>query len=551
MKSVMTPQEHFNQVARPEIQRSTFDRSHGYKTTFDAGKLIPFFVDEALPGDTFNLKTNIFGRLATPLKPIMDNIFIDIHFFSIPIRLLWDNWQKFNGEQRNPSDSTNFLMPEITSAAGYAEGSLADYMGLPTKITGLTHRADFFRAYNLVYNEWYRDENLQNSVATNTDDGPDNVTDYQILPRGKRKDYFTSALPWAQKAAPVSIPLGTTAPLIFSNPNSDPTALSYQPAWNYNMSGSGQFQRWNNTGAKPTLDNYYNATGGALGYSQQPSSAGETIIDISGQHKVDLASATATTINALREAFQVQRMYEKDARGGTRYTELLRSHFGVVSPDARLQRPEYLGGGTSPVNINPIAQTSESSDASTPQGNLAAMGTFSFGSKGFVKSFTEHEIVIGIASARADLNYQQGMNRMWSRSTRFDFYWPSLAHLGEQAILNKEIYTQGSSVLTPGGTPVDEEVFGYQERYAEYRYKPSLVTGLFRSNAAQSLDVWHLSQDFGALPTLSATFIEENPPIDRIIAVPSEPQFMMDVFHKFTCARPMPTFATPGLIDHF
>lgn len=520
MKGIMTPQEQFVQIAKPQIERSTFDRSHGYKTTFDAGLVIPFFVDEALPGDTFNMQTTVFGRLATPLKPIMDNIYIDIHFFSVPIRLLWDNWKKFNGEQRNPGDTTNFVMPTTTSpVGGYAENSLADYMGLPTKVAGLEHRADFFRAYNLIWNEWYRDENLQNSVINDTDDGPDADTNYTILPRGKRKDYFTSALTSPQKATAVSIPLGNSAPITWGG------ALG------------GDTISIKNAGTDRTI---FALAGGGAPYIGVAAGAA---LGNSSPLIADLSTATVATINQLREAFQIQRMYEKDARGGTRYTELLRSHFGVISPDARLQRPEYLGGGTSNVNINPISQTSNTVSGSTPQGNLAAMGTFSMGSKGFIKSFTEHEIIIGICSARADLNYQQGINRMWNRSTRFDFFWPALAHLGEQAILNKEIFCDG--------TAADENVFGYQERYAEYRYKPSMVTGLFRSNAATSLDVWHLSQEFATLPALNAAFIVENPPIDRIIAVPSEPQFMMDVYNKLTCARPMPTFATPGMIDHF
>lgn len=539
MKSTVSPQEQFARIQGPELQRSTFDRSHGYKTTFDAGQLIPFFVDEALPGDTLNMRANIFGRLATPLKPVMDNMFIDIHFFSVPERLVWDNWKKFNGEQKNPADTTNFIMPTMTSPAitGYAENSLADYMGLPTKVAGLEHRSDFMRAYNLIYNEWYRDENLQNSVVVDTDDGPDSPSDYVILPRGKRKDYFTSALPWAQKATPVSIPIGTSAPLtgsgLITRVANAPNWKTYQAGTQTRAVNSGGFDIGNGDGSMA------NSAISTL-YSLDPNGGLE--LGLSGI-TADLSAATAATINQLREAFQIQRMYERDARGGTRYTELLRSHFGVVSPDSRLQRPEYLGGGTANVNVNPIAQTAPTSGGSTPQGNLAAMGTFSMGSKGFVKSFTEHEIIIGLISARADLNYQQGMNRMWSRSTRFDFFWPSLAHLGEQAILNKEIYAQGTSD--------DDDVFGYQERYAEYRYKPSVVTSLFRSNATTSLDVWHLSQEFSALPALNAAFIVENPPIDRIIAVPSEPHFIADVYMNYICARPMPTYATPGLIDHF
>jgi len=527
MKSTVTPQQVFSHVAKPEIQRSTFDRSHGYKTTLDAGQLIPIFLDEALPGDTFNLSTSLFGRLSTPLKPVMDNIYLDVHYFSVPMRLLWDNWQKFNGEQTNPGDTTNYLIPTMTSTAvtGYGEQSLYDYMGLPTKVAGLEHSALFLRAYNLIYNEWYRDENLQDSVIINTDNGPDAVSDYTILPRGKRKDYFTSALPFAQKGTAVSVPLGSTAPVIGNgtaihvNDGTNQTALVWM-----NSANSNQIRA-----------NETNGTNSAIKFGKMDNSDTGLI--------TDLSTATAATINQLREAFQIQRMYEKDARGGTRYTEVIRAHFGVISPDARLQRPEYLGGTTANININPISQQSATVSGSTPQGNLSAIGTVATSGNSFVKSFTEHEIVIGLVSIRADLNYQQGLNKMWSRQTRFDFYWPSLSHLGEQAILNKEIYAQGNNA--------DDDVFGYQERYAEYRYKPSQVTGLFRSNATASLDIWHLSQEFSALPALNDAFIVENPPIDRIIAVPSEPAFILDCYFNFKTARPMPTYATPGLIDHF
>lgn len=533
MKSVMTPNELFTKVSKPKIQRSTFDRSHGYKTTFDAGKLIPVFCDEALPGDTFNLKASMFGRLATPLKPVMDNIQMDIHFFSVPIRLVWDNFQKFMGEQDNPADTTDYLMPTMTApGGGYGEGTMMDYLGIPTKVGGLEHRSDFLRAIHLIYNEWYRDENLQDSVVVDKDDGPDTYSDYtSLLPRGKRKDYFTSSLPWAQKADPVTIPLGTQAPVTGLG-KADQTYVSSTTAV-YETGGTGSVNYTSRTSIDPSagLTTYY--------VEEDPNNTGFPNV------YADLSQASAQTINALREAFQIQKLFERDARGGTRYTEMIYSHFGVISPDARLQRPEYLGGGTSYVNISPIAQQSEtgSGTASTPLGNLAAMGTVSANGQGFIKSFTEHELVLGFVSARADLNYQQGLNRMWSRSTRFDHYFPSFAHLGEQTILNKEIYAQG--------TAADDNVFGYAERFAEYRFKPSMVTSLFRSNATASLDFWHLSQDFSSLPSLNSSFIEENPPIDRIVAVTSEPDFILDCFFDLKCTRPMPTFAIPGLIDHF
>ena len=504
----------FSRVPKVEIQRSVFNRDHGLKTTFDAGYLVPIFYDEALPGDTFQCDANGFGRLATPINPFMDNLYIETFFFAVPYRIIWDNWEKFCGEQTNPGDSTDYLVPTTTTTA--TNSSLYDYMGVPTD-KALTFNNLCGRAYNLIYNEWFRDENLQNSVTVDKGDGPDTATNYTLLKRGKRHDYFTSALPWPQKGDAVTLPLGTTAPIKSTGA----------------FGSNGNVSILDNTGAEKNITS--NTSG-------SPVYVSNALASNSGEIYADLSVATAATINQLREAFQIQRLYEKDARGGTRYTEVIQSHFGVTSPDARLQRPEYLGGGKDRINVNPIAQTS-STDTTTPQGNLSGYATTGFMGHKFSKSFTEHSVIIGMANVFADLTYQQGLARHFSRQTKFDFYWPALAHLGEQSILNKEIYAQG--------TTADDSVFGYQERYAEYRYKPSYVTGQMRSNFAQSLDTWHLAQDFGSLPALNASFIEENPPVDRVTAVQNYPNMILDMFFKLKCARPMPTYGVPGLIDHF
>lgn len=543
MRSVMRHQ--FSQVPKAEIQRSSFNRSHGYKTTMDSGYLVPFFVDEALPGDTFNLRVTTFARLSTPLHPIMDNMYADIFFFAVPYRLVWNHFVNFFGEQDNPTDTTSYLVPTATSpAGGYLNGSLQDYMGLPTQIAGIVHSNLHLRAYNLIWNQWFRDQNLQNSVTVDKGDGPDTPGNYVLLRRGKRHDYFTSALPWPQKGPAVSLPLGSSAPLVGTAPV---TGLGVLDGNSYAAPGGTYRDASGATVTTATIAAssvgsvvVRGASVGAAGSGNLP----QVFANLSGV-SANLSAATAATINQLRQAFQIQRIYERDARGGTRYTELIQSHFGVTSPDARLQRPEYLGGGSTVVNVNPIAQTGPTgtTGSTTPLGNLGAIGTMSHQGVGFTKSFTEHCLLIGLISVRADLNYQQGLNKMWSRSTRFDFYWPALSHIGEQSVLNQEIMCQG--------TAADAQTFGYQERYAEYRYKPSIITGQFRSNYATTLDSWHLAQNFASLPTLNSTFIQDTPPISRIVAVPSQPQFLLDAYFNMECARPMPVYGVPGLIDHF
>lgn len=543
----------FSMIPSTNIQRSVFDRSHGYKTTLDAGLLVPFFVDEVLPGDTFNLSVSMLARLATPIVPFMDNVWIDTQFFFVPNRLVWDHWEEFNGASKKGVQETKYQIPQFICTNIPNGNNCWDYFGLPTNINKpLSVSALPFRAYQLIYNEWYRDENLIPELESlKTDDANVSSTDgFLLRRRGKRHDYFTSALPWPQKGPGVEINIGGIAPVTFAD-----TTFPFKVSTANGLSASGASGgAAAGTVLEPTVyvksrstnpvsvnvgfeDTFWH---GNTGSGKSNSKLNLLLPGLSAT--ADLSTATPISINDLRQAFQVQRLYERDARGGTRYTEILRSHFNVISPDARLQRPEYLGGSSTRVDISQVAQTS-SSDTTTPQGNLAAFGIAGDRFHGFTKSFVEHGYILGIVSIRADLTYQQGINRMWSRKNRFDFYWPSLAHLGEQAILNKEIYAQG--------TDVDDQVFGYQERYAEYRYKPSQITGKLRSTDPQSLDVWHLAQKFVSLPTLNKTFIEENPPIDRVIAVQDEPQFVLDCYFKLKTARPMPVYGTPGLIDHF
>lgn len=540
-------QHQFTMVPEADIPRSKFIRDSTYKSAFDAGYLIPIYLDEVLPGDMFNLNMTAFGRLATPIFPILDNLHLETFFFFVPNRLLWSNWKKFQGEQANPGDSISYTIPQqVSPAGGYAVGSLQDYMGLPTvgQVAGgntVSHSALFTRAYNLIFNEWFRDENLQNSLTVDTGDGPDSVANYTLQRRGKRKDYFTTALPWPQKGGTaVSLPLGTTAPvhgngkvigLTDGTNNFGLLANAGNSLFAYSGAYNGTVGAFNNTGSQPASKN--------LGLTQIGANSGLV---------ADLSAATAATINQLRQAFQIQKLLERDARGGTRYTEIIKAHFGVTSPDFRLQRPEYLGGGHSMINISPIAQTSGTgiTGGSTPMGNLSAMGSFLSPNHGFSASFTEHGVIVGLACVRADLNYQQGLHKMWSRLTRYDFYMPVFAALGEQAVLNKEIYCDGSAN--------DASVFGYQERWGEYRFGNSTITGLMKSTSAGTIDAWHLAQKFTGLPTLNTTFIKDTPPLSRVLAVGSSAngqQLLFDAVFRVVSARPMPMYSVPGMIDHF
>lgn len=578
-KKIRVRGHRFSDAPAMYMKRTKFDRSHVYKTTFNSGKLIPVFIDEVLPGDTARMSVNYFARLATPVKPIMDNIYLDWFFFFVPNRLVWEHWQNFCFEQEDPDDSIDYVIPTV-SATGNSKnayiGSLWDYFGLPVNTSGNLSGISAlpFRGVYLIWNEWFRDENLQKSVKIQKGDtnevlnsarateqpswvfssGTSIVPGLACPPRGKRHDYFTSALPWTQKGPGVSIGLAGTASIV--DPTPDPGYLLHSNANQLSVvsatraegksggyrvatgNGAVTFSRYGSDSDSSSVAGFAGNTSGAVTVAAQVGSA-----YLGNDSYVDLDTSSIFTINSLRTAFQMQKFYERLARGGSRYTEVLRSFFGVVSPDARLQRPEFLGSFTKMVNVNPIAQTS-ATDATSPQGNLSAYGVTAAKFHGFTKSFVEHGYVFGFVCARADLTYQQGINKMWLRSTVYDFYWTTFAHLGEQAIELREIYAQGSEA--------DTTVFGYQERYAEYRYKPSQITGKFRSSVVNgSLDMWHLSQFFKNAPTLNEEFITENPPIKRIIAVQDEPEFLLDIGFKYITVRPMPMFGTPGLVDHF
>lgn len=521
----------FAQVPTIRAPRSVFDRSHNYKTTLDSGKLVPIEIFDVLPGDSVNLSLTAFMRLTTPIVPFMDNLRATFFFFYVPLRLVWENFKRFMGEQDNPTDSISYLVPQITppSGQGFAIGSLADYFGIRTGVAGISVDATPFRAYNLIWNCWFRDENLQNSLVVDMDETTVDDTNYQVRRRAQASTYFNRALPFPQKGPGVELPLGTSAPVWFRGTNSDGSFNGNDTT----VFGSSQLSI--DQGVFHTLANTSPWTATSFG---------------GGVLQADLSQATAATINSLRTAFQIQHLYEALARGGSRYNELVLSCFQVQIPDARLQRPEYLGGGTVPIQIHSVAQTSNSSAGNTPQGNLAAYGVAG-GRVGFSKSFVEHGWVIGLVSIDADITYQQGIDRMFLRKTRFDYYWPQLQALGEQEIWNKEVFAQGPSVVDSDGEIVDDKVFGYQERWSEYRYGISHVTGELRSDAAQSLDVWHLAQDYANLPTLSSTFIESNPPVARVLAVQNRPQFIYDSYVKLNHVRPMPTYSVPGLADHF
>ena len=548
-----------------DIRRSTFDRSHSLKTSFNVGDIVPFFVDEVLPGDTFNVDTSKVVRLQTLLTPVMDNIYLDTYFFFVPNRLTWSHWKQFNGENTESAwiPETEYEIPQITApaAGGWSVGTIADYLGVPTGVPNLSVSALPFRAYGLVMNEWFRDENLSDPLVVPVDDatvaGVNTGTFVTDVCKGglpykaaKYHDYFTSCLPSPQKGPDVLIPSATAGeyPVVTRATRIDPSVLGSVPYSAYSPTAVQGGPRYgglvfefpdgakqgtqvardiDNTGSNftPLVDNMYAVASGGLG----------------------------ATINQLRMAFQIQKLYEKDARGGSRYIEILKSHFGVTSPDARLQRPEYLGGNRIPININQVVQQSGTAAGETAQGTVTGMSVTTDTHSDFTKSFTEHGFVIGVMVARYDHTYQQGLERFWSRKDRFDYYWPVFANIGEQAVKNKEIFAQGPGVKDSAGSVIDDQVFGYQEAWADYRYKPSRVTGEMRSQYAQSLDVWHLADDYSALPALSDSWIREDKTnVDRVLAVTSSVsnQLFADIYIKNRTTRPMPMYSIPGLIDH-
>lgn len=536
----------FSMVPDAFVPRTKLRRPSTHKTTIDAGKLYPLFYDEVLPGDTFKLDVSCLARMTTMLAPIMDNLYLDWQFFFVPNRLVWSKWQAMMGEKDNPTDTTEYTVPYmVPSVSGtvttITEGSFFDYLGLPIGLTPRPHQVSALpmRAYQLIWNEWYRNENIDACIEYH-DLQNDELFQAYLLPRMKRKDYFTGALPEPQKGSPLTIPIGATAPVMGTGAPmylSDGT-VSYSVA--ANRVGDSDFYNKVMTST---------STPSALGATvvNSPLTSGDALksLGFSSSHQVgvaDLTSATSVTINELRQAFQLQKLLERDARGGTRYVEILRSHFNVISPDARLQRPEFLGSFSIPINVHTIAQTSASAGDGTPQGNLAGVGVASGVKRAFTKSFVEHGMIFGLASIRSDQSYWQGVPRTFSRASRFDFFWPALAHIGEQAILKQEIYAQG--------TDVDDEVFGYQERWSEYKYGRNIISGKLRPLDGW-LGEWHLAQRFGDVPTLNSTFLREYPPISRVTAVSDEPAFIVDTAFDLTCIRPMPVYDVPGFVDHF
>lgn len=524
-------QKNFAEIPSTKLPRSKFDRSFDLKTTFDAGYLVPIMVDELIPGDRVELNASAILRLNTPIFPIMDNLYMDMHFFAVPCRLLWDNWQNFMGERPDP-DSTidQYTIPTLarTNATDFGTGTIFDYMGLPPDCdTAIRPSALPFRAYNLIWNEWYRDQNLQDRVTFVTNDSVDGRANYNLLRRNKRHDYFTSCLPWPQRTSAVEIPLVGSAPVTGIGVASATFPLGPISARETDGTGIVSY-----AGAKDPNDP--TAVDASVLIEEDPNNIGFPNI------RTDLTSASGITINDLRDHITMQQFAELDARGGTRYTEIIKAHFDVESSDARLQRPELLGKISHHVSVQAV-QVTGGAAMSRPVGDLGATAYSTLGNEhGFTYAAEEHCYIIGLASVRSDLTYSQGVDKLYTRRIREDFYWPTFANLGEQPVAVSEISAE------PGGS-VSTDTFGYQERYAEYRSKRSQITGLFRVDAANSLAAWHLSQDLPVNVALNSDFIEEDPPIDRIVSVPSEPDFRANFYFEYHCERQIPQFGIPGI----
>lgn len=546
---------------RLDMSRSKFPRNFSHKTTFNAGQVIPFYVDEVLPGDTFQVRTSKVVRMQTLLTPVMDNVYLDTYYFFVPNRLVWEHWKQFMGENTESAwiPQVEYEVPQLTAPAnGWEVGTLADYMGIPTGVKGLSVSALPFRAYALIMNEWFRSENLTDPLNIPVDDATVqgvNTGNYvsDVAKGGKPfvankfRDYFTSCLPSPQKGPDVTIQTAQlgNAPVVPMDKPVPKDLLNY-PYNVYIPRGNSDFEAGYHAGSVDL-----NAFGGAYWLASTGNSDLDSTIDkgVAGYPANLWAqfdnTVSVATINQLRTAFQIQKFYERSARGGSRYIETLKAHFGVTSPDARLQRPEYLGGNRIPVSINQVIQNSGTVSGSTPLGDTGAMSLTTDVHSDFTKSFVEHGFVIGVMVARYDHTYQQGIERFWSRKSMFDYYWPEFANIGEQAVLNKEIYAQGNAQ--------DDEVFGYQEAWADYRYKPSRVSGEMRSSYAQSLDVWHLADDYSKMPALSDSWIHEDPAIiNRVLAVSDNlaNQFFCDIYVQNYTTRNMPLYSIPGLIDH-
>ena len=505
----------------PRVPRSAFNRSYSLKTTFESGVLVPVHVDEVLPGDTINLRSAYFCRMATPLTVPFDGIHLETQTFFVPLRQLWDNFVLMMGERVDPDDHNSYTVPQITSpSGGWLANTLGDYMGIPIA-KDITVNALFFRAYNHIWNTWYRDADIQDSVVVDRDDGPDTETDYVLLRRGKRKGYLSGARPFAQRGDEVTMPLGSSAPVsIVADSTGYPT---------FDSSGGGTDIQLDKTTGSPERVIGTGLSTGNLSWG-----------DPHLEGTADLSSATAATINVMREALATQHLLERDARGGGRYWEIIHSHFGVTPDHIRLERPELLGTQSIRLNTTPVPQTSENVSLQRT-GDLAGFTTGLGVGRPVVKSFEEHGIVMTLASVRADLSFQQGVHRMFTRQTRYDHFWPDFAHLGEQAVLNREVYYNNDAQ--------DTETWGFQPRFEEYRHRDSMITGEFRSDHTTPLDFWHLGIDFGTTrPNLNAAFIEENPPISRVLSLSGSTQFLLDCFHQLKHVRPMPRFATPGLM---